>query len=218
MLVEETNRFAALRVLTAAARPWTDTTVPELKAFIGVLIIMGIVRLPRLELYWSQKYPEINTPGISKVMTQKRFEQLFRFFHLADNSNQIPFGQPGHDKLYKVRRLLDLVSPHFEEEYTIHQECTIDEAMIPFKGRIGFKQYMKDKPTKWGIKVFVLADARNGYIRRIQVYTGKGVDCGNSSIGLCTRVVLELMAGLEYSGLILYTDNFYTSPTLYKHL
>ncbi len=36
---------------------------------------------------------------------------------------------------------------------------TIDEAMIPFKGRLRFKQYMKDKPTKWGIKVFVLADA-----------------------------------------------------------
>ena len=38
----------------------------------------------------------------------------------------------------------------------------MDEAMIPFKGRLSIKQYMKDKPTKWGIKVFVLADARNG--------------------------------------------------------
>ncbi|NKC02320.1 MAG: hypothetical protein GKR90_27990 [Pseudomonadales bacterium] len=24
---------------------------------------------------------------------------------------------------------------------------------MPFKGRLRFKQYMKDKPTKWGIKV-----------------------------------------------------------------
>ena len=86
---------------------------------------------------------------------QKSFDQLFRFFHLADNSNQIPFGQPGHDKLYKVRRLLDLVSPHFEEEYTIHQECTIDEAMIPFKGRIGFKQVLHEGQTyKVGDKSF----------------------------------------------------------------
>ena len=43
----------------------------------------------------------------------------------------------------------------------MHQQCSVDEAMIPFKGRLAFKQYMKDKPTKWGIKVFVLADATN---------------------------------------------------------
>jgi len=38
----------------------------------------------------------------------------------------------------------------------VHEELAVDEAMIPFKGRLGFKQYMKDKPTEWGIKVFVL--------------------------------------------------------------
>ena len=37
--------------------------------------------------------------------------------------------------------------------------------MIPFKGRLGFKQYMKDTPTKWGIKVFVSADATNEYMK-----------------------------------------------------
>ncbi len=55
----------------------------------------------------------------------------------------------------------------------MHQACTIDEAMIPFKGRLRFKQYMKDKPMKWGIKVFALADAPTGYVKRLQVYTGK---------------------------------------------
>ena len=49
----------------------------------------------------------------------------------------------------------------------------MDEVMIKFKGRLGFKQYMKDKSTKWGIKVFVLNDARNGYVYRLQVYTSK---------------------------------------------
>ncbi len=66
--------------------------------------------------------------------------------------------------------------PRFAAECVIHKECTVDEAMIPFKGRLGMKQYMKDKPTKWGIKVFVLADAHNGYVKNIQVYTGKNVE------------------------------------------
>ena len=69
--------------------------------------------------------------------------------------------------------------------------------MIPFKGRISFLQYMKDKPTKWGIKVYVLADSTNGYVYRFQIYTGKQVNENSSSMGLCTRVVVDLMSGLE---------------------
>lgn len=72
----------------------------------------------------------------------------------------------------------------------------MDEAMIKFKGRLGFKQYMKDKPTKWGIKVIVLSDARNGYVYRLEIYTGKNQvidDC----TGLCSRVVLDLVKRLR---------------------
>ena len=92
----------------------------------------------------------------------------------------------------------------------IHQECTIDEAMIPSKGRLAFKQYIKAKPTKWGIKVFVLAEATNGYIRTFQIYTGRSLEDGNSSVDLCTKVVLDLMSGLEGSGLHMNTVNYYT--------
>ncbi len=106
-------------------------------------------------------------------MPPKKFEQLFRFFYLNDNDKHVPYGQAGHDKLFKVRKLLDLLCPLFESEFQMHQACTIDEAMIPFKGRLRFKQYMKDKPTKWGIKVFVLADAPTGYVKRIKFILGK---------------------------------------------
>ena len=74
---------------------------------------------------------------------------------------------------------------------------------------------MKSKPTKWGIKVFVLSDATNGYIYRIQIYTGKGFE-SNVDVGLCSRVLLELMTGLD--GHHLYTDNYYTSPEVYLEL
>ncbi len=115
---------------------------------------------------------------------------------------------------------MDILLPRFVSECDIHKECSIDEAMIPFKGRLGFKQYMKDKPTKWGIKVFVLADSHNGYVKTLQVYTGKGLEADGSSsdIGLCTKVCLDLMEGVDAVGLELYTDNYYTSPTLYQYI
>ena len=90
--------------------------------------------------------------------------------------------------------------------------------MIPFKGRLSFKQYMKDKPMKYGIKVFVLADGKYGYIKRIQIYTGKNFSLSKNELGLSTKVVLDLVKGLESSHHKLYVDNYYTSPILFLKL
>ena len=41
-----------------------------------------------------------------------------------------------------------------------------------------------------------LSDAINGYVYRFQIYTGKNVD-DSVDVGLCSRMCLELMSGLE---------------------
>ena len=46
---------------------------------------------------------------------------------------------------------------------------SIDEGMVKYKGRLGFKQYMPMKPVKRGIKIWVLADATNGCISAMQI-------------------------------------------------
>ena len=184
--------------------------------FVGMLMSMGICRLPRIENYWSTTHPH-TTPQLHKVMPIVRFQQICRYLHLADSSTQVPHGQPGYDALFKVRKYLDLITPKLESEYNPHEHLSIDEAMIPFKGRLGFKQYMKDKPTKWGIKVFVLSDATNGYVHRLQVYTGKNSELSTHEQGLSTRVVLELLHGKESAQHKIYMDNYYTSPRLFSH-
>ena len=76
---------------------------------------------------------------------------------------------------------------------------------------------MKDKPTKWGIKVFTLSDATNGYIYRLQIYCEKSLDA-STEVGLCSKVVLNLTTGMESNGHKLYMDNYYTSPQLFMTL
>ena len=95
---------------------------------------------------------------------------------------------------------------------------SVDEAMIPFKGRLGIKQYMKDKPVRFGIKVWVLADAVTAYCYNFDVYIGKNAEVVKNNLGLSSKVVIELTKPLEMKGYQVYTDNFYTGPQLADYL
>ena len=52
-------------------------------------------------------------------------------------------------------------------------QVSIDESIIGFKGHLSFVQYMPKKPTKWGIKAWVLAESETGYVWNMKIYTGK---------------------------------------------
>jgi hypothetical protein len=45
--------------------------------------------------------------------------------------------------------------------------------MEAFKGRSNLKVYNKDKPNKWGIKLYILADALYGFTLKVNVCVGK---------------------------------------------
>ena len=77
--------------------------------------------------------------------------------------------------------------------------------------RSGIRQYIKDKPTKWGIKLWVVADSANGYTIDFNVYIGKAAGRDVSVHGLGYDVVVKLMQSFLRQGYHLYIDNFYTS-------
>ena len=113
LIVSETNRHASTFLSnTPSCRPWIPVTVLEMKAFVGMLILMAISKLPRLEMYWSDR-SLVSTPNIARIMSNNRFEQIFRFLNLCDNAQQIPSGQPGHDKLFKVQFVSSLTLYHW---------------------------------------------------------------------------------------------------------
>ena len=60
-IVAETNRFAAQCQADRAVRDpsWYDTTVEEMKAYLGINVMMGIHVLPQLDNYWSESESEL---------------------------------------------------------------------------------------------------------------------------------------------------------------
>ena len=195
---------------------WNDVTLEELKAFFGLNIAMGIVKLPEAVMYWQQKWLT-NVPSFCQVMSRNRFFQILRYLHVSDDSAIVPAGQPGYDKLHKIKPLLQLLFPNFERAYDLHKNISIDECMIPWRGRLSFRQFIASKPIRFGIKVWVLADSESKYIYRQQLYIGRNPG-ERAEVGLATRVVKELCTGLEGFGHHLYTDNFYTCVDLYQYL
>ena len=62
LLVTETNRYAQANLSSMPnAHKWTDVTTEEMKAFIGITILMGIIQLSQLNMYWQTTNPLITT-------------------------------------------------------------------------------------------------------------------------------------------------------------
>ena len=121
-----------------------------------------------------------------------------------------------YKRLGKIQPIIDSLQQSFQSVYSPGKDASVDEAMIPFKGRSSLKQYMPLKPVKRGIKVWALADASNGYMSNFQVYTGRQ---GNSvEKGLGTNVVTTLTKPYVNSFRHVYFDNFFTSTDLLLEL
>ena len=142
LMVFQTNLYA-----TQKHKPFSPTTVRELKTFIGLNLLMGIKRLPSYKDYWSSD-PMLRDSYISSAMPLKRFQWLLANFHLNDNSAMPSRDSDNFDKLYKLRPLLDGLNRPFAKFYNPTEHQSIDESMIKFKGRCSFKQYLPKKAQK----------------------------------------------------------------------
>ena len=100
---------------------------------------MTIVKMPSYRMYW-QKWTCYEP--IAGVIGRKRFDHLRTYVHLNNNAEIKQKDEPGYDSLFKVRPVLEKVRQNCLK-IEPHEKHSIDEQRIPYKGRLGMKQYMK---------------------------------------------------------------------------
>ena len=132
---------------------------------------MSVIDLPDIQMYWSEDCLVSGLP-IANVMNHSRFEKISQYFHVVDRTG-CNHNDPNWDKLHFVRKILDCVNGKLLENYTPHEESSVDEAIIAFRGTLAFRQYMPAKPTKYGINVWMRADSHNGYANEFEVYVAR---------------------------------------------
>ena len=155
-LVVQTNSYAEQERTRAAARGhphktlWTPTTLPEMKAWIGINISYGLKGRSAIDDIWSNR-TYVGDSDLSRIMSRNRYWALSRYFHISDN-NQTVLNQhdPNYDPLYKVRAMINLVNANSARVYKPKQNICVDEAMVKCKSRHHAKQYMPQKSIKWG--------------------------------------------------------------------
>ena len=75
-------------------------------------------------------------------------------------------------------------------------------------------QYMRNKPIKWGVKLWVLVGT-TGYTADFIVYTGKDE---STEQGLTFTVVTDLLEPFHFQGYEVHTDNLIIQAQAYfKH-
>lgn len=192
---------------------WIETNPDEMKKLIALLLYQGMVKVPTLERYWSQK-SLYHGLWAREFMSRDRFKALLAFLHIVDPSNE-----KENDKLKKIRPYIDSFRQKCKELYEPDQNMAIDEQLVKSKHRSGIRQFIKDKPAKFGIKLWVIAESKTGYTWDFDVYAGKaGSDLPTNDHGLGYNVVMKLTEPLLNQGYQIYFDNFYTSSVLVKAL
>lgn len=211
-LLNMTNRRAAAKEI----KGWVPLEPPELKAWVGVNIFMGICHLPNTRLYWDR---EFGIDRVRHVLTRKRFLDIKSCWSFTDAAEEPARGTPLFDTFYKVRPLLDELNRQFPRYWQPGAWLTADERIVAYKGRHQAKQYIRNKPTKWGFKLWELACATSAYIMNVSAYIGKsedGDDPKDEALG--TQVVCQLMEPYAETGRAVAMDNFFSSVDLAQKL
>ena len=226
-LVNETNRYARQYIQKVAienlekhslANSWTDTNVPEMKAFLAILLFMGFVKFPSYQDYWTTE-DVMQMPGFRSIMPRNRFNAIMQFFHVANNEDALPANDPNHDKLFKIRPVTDTLVSAWQDAYYPGKHVSADESIVAFKGKCSWVVYKPQKPRKWGLSAWVLTDATNGCVYNWCLYTGKSAnEEAQADVGLTHRVVTDLVDVIYDKGHIIYMDNYFSSPALFEEL
>uniref|UniRef100_A0A8C5EFR8 PiggyBac transposable element-derived protein domain-containing protein n=1 Tax=Gouania willdenowi TaxID=441366 RepID=A0A8C5EFR8_GOUWI len=199
-----TNKNAAKNKDIGKKYKWADIKSNDLYKIFGILLYMSLVSLPSIKDFWKHNHI-LSEPTINSY-AQRQILVHFLNVHLSDPEedleNDRKKGTPGHDKLFIIKPLYEDIRTACQAYYHPKRELAVDERMVP---------------TKWGLKLFVLAKSSIGYTIGFDLYTGKKATC--SEHGLSDDVVMNLGQPSNLcTGYHIYVDNFYTSPKLFMEL
>lgn len=183
-----------------------------------MLLLSSYVQVPRRRMFWERE-KDTHNDLVSNAISRDRFELIMSNLHFADN-NQIN----NNDKFAKVRPFFRHLNQKFLDHAPLQKSHSVDEAMVPYYGRHGCKQYIRGKPIRYGYKLW-MGCSRLGYVYWFEPYQGASTHVGDKykELGVGAGVILTYADHIqskwpEKDGFHFYFDNFFNSVDLLINL
>lgn len=203
-------------ILHGKAKEWTVVTALEMRRFIGLCFLMGIVRKPSISSYWATE-PMMSTPYFSANMPRDRYAEILRFIRFS-NPHEVVQG----DKSARMKGI-DQEVENLCSQWKPDAALSLDESLLLYKGRLHFKQFIRIKRSRFGIKIFIMTDVK-GYMIAYVTYYGRDTDLATNEdiedLSMSEKVVVVLLSRAQMldKGYVVTLDNWYCSIRLAKYL
>ena len=139
-----------------------------MKAFLGINYIISINKLPTIKSNWKCGQ-FIGNEGIRNVMAISRLEDTFYKISIVQKTQKMT----KVTNWYKVRSLINHFNQSLTNSVSNDDSQSIGEHMVHSKVDSSMKQYVKNKPIKWGFKFWYRCANETGYLSQFNLYLGK---------------------------------------------
>lgn len=192
------------------------TNSVELRAVIGLLYMLGVMKMSHLNLedVWSRD--SLGIEFFPLVMPLYRFKFLLRALrfdniHTREDRKLI-------DRLAPIRDIFEEFVENCQKHYNVSPFVTVDEMLEAFRGRCGFRQYIKSKPARYGVKIFAMCCAKSFYTSNLEIYAGSQPDGPFKIDNSGQSVVNRLIQPISGTGRNVTVDNWFCSVPLCSDL
>ncbi|KAG5874421.1 hypothetical protein JTB14_013761 [Gonioctena quinquepunctata] len=100
-------------------------------------------------------------------MSTNRFENILENLRFVDHSATYMIDRP-----YEIRPIISAIQENIKEIIMPERNLFLNEFIIPWRGRLSFRQYIKNKSHKYDLKLYVLT-THDGFVLNFDVYTEK---------------------------------------------
>lgn len=190
-----------------------DVMTPDnILTSIGLMYLSGYMSPAQRPLWWENR-EDTQSLYVKKAMASKTFNDVLRFTYFSE-----PEFYNAADGFWKVRPLFDLLNSSAKDLVEQPEFVCVDETIVRYFGNFHAKQTNREKPDRFGYKIWVLA-THAGELLWCQPYSGAKTLIKDVGLGQGPNVVYGLAEqyGLE-KGTKLSCDNLFTSFDLCDHL
>jgi len=201
---------------------WKDVTQKDMYLFLAVCVYLGVVKVQNRQLIWK-KGGCFQQPWIAQRMSLRRFETMLNALNCCAYFN-LPMEEVASknaaDCFWQIRTLVEECNRRSAFHFKMGRAFSIDEAVIPWKGRHKARCYNPKKPAKYHLKKFSLNCAATGYVYCHYHYAGKDERRPphvSASLWPIKKLVDQCPA-LHNKNHFCSTDNWYTSAQSLSYL